>query len=162
MRQAFFITGFNNWGKSTIIKDLFSGRSRFYRGVTYPMIGMGTPPEFTVQSQSNDDLGCDGWVDRILEKLDVAPDGGENLLSAMCPSLEHRNNFIDFLTRPPFDSYDKLHIFLLEYKWELHARLMIENIMAAGGAIPNVNLLLLMRMLNWEIRLTGILPRLNK
>ena len=34
MAKVFLITGFNNWGKTTIIKKLFQ-RQRFYRNTTY-------------------------------------------------------------------------------------------------------------------------------
>ena len=94
---------------------------------------------FTVQSQSNDDLLGVKYVERVIERLDRAPEGDENLFSALCPSMEVNNNFINLLNLHPFTTYERFHIFLIEYKWEHHAKLIIENIIQAGQEIPNVN-----------------------
>lgn len=53
--------------------------------------------------------------------------------------MDENNNFIDLLLSPPFTDYDKLHIFLIEYKFEHHAKLMIDNIITVGQQIPNAN-----------------------
>ena len=53
MRRAFLIVGFNNWGKTTLVYDLF-GKQRFLVGYGYrlqPDVGRC----FTVESHSNDD-----------------------------------------------------------------------------------------------------------
>jgi hypothetical protein len=137
MRQAFFITGFNNWGKTTIIEKLFE-KERFYFGKTYKISGANA--EFTVETHSNDDFKGQDWVEHINKRIKESPDSGENLFTALCPSLESSNNFLTLLTQPTFASYDKLHIFLIEFKWEHHAKLMIDNIIAsASHQLPNAN-----------------------
>lgn len=143
MRRAFFITGFNNWGKSTIISDLFNNKKRFLYGYLYSISGVNFNAQFTVQSQSNDDLWEQGYIDRINERIRTAPDGGQNLFSALCPTMETTNNFVRILTNPPFTTYDHLYIFLIEFKWEHHARLSINNIQQAGRQIPNVSFIVI-------------------
>jgi hypothetical protein len=142
MRQAVFITGFNNWGKSTIIFDLFN-RSRFFNGWTYPINRAPFNTLFTVQTQSNDDLWGQAYVTRVIERIEFATDRGENLFSALCPSMENTNNFVSILSAHPFTTYDRLHIFLIEFKWEHHARLIIDNIRQSGQGIPNVNFIVI-------------------
>ena len=136
MRQAIFLTGFNNWGKSSLIFELFGNQTRFWHGYTYGIVGVNFTIQFTVQSQSNDDLGPD-YVDKIIERLGGAPDGGDHLFSALCPSLEEGNSFVEILTHDPFTTYDRLHLLLLEFKWEHNARLLINNIVQAGQRIHN-------------------------
>ena len=143
MRRAVFITGFNNWGKSTIIRDLFNGRKRFRYDELYAMSGVNFATEFTVQSQSNDDLWGQAWADKVIFRNGLSPDNGANLLSALCPAVEKTNNFINLLSNPPFNSYDKLYIFLIEYKWEHHAKLIIDNIISAGQHIPNIDFIVI-------------------
>jgi len=143
MRQAFFITGFNNWGKSTIIADLFNSRKRFLQGYLYSIRGVNFNTQFTVQSQSNDDLWGQNYVNKVTERINRAPDGGQNLFSALCPSLETTNDFVQILTNPPFTTYDRLYVFLIEFKWEHHARLIINNILQSGHQINNVNFIVI-------------------
>ena len=137
MRQAFFITGFNNWGKTTIIQELFDNKS-FYQSKTYKISEINA--DFTVETHSNDDFIGQKWVENIQKRIKKSPDNGENLFTALCPSLESRNNFLTLLTQPTFASYDKLHIFLVEFKWEHNAKLMIDNIItSASEQLPNAN-----------------------
>jgi len=136
MKQAVFITGFNNWGKSRLIKHFF-GQTRFHQGEDYSIAGVNA--KFTVGSQSNDDHWGQFWTNKIQERLDNEPLPDLNLFSALCPTMHDNNNFVTLLSNPPFDRYDKLHIFLIEYKWEHHAKLIIDNIVNAGRAVPNVN-----------------------
>lgn len=157
MRQAFFISGFNNWGKSTIISDLFNDRERFLYGYLYSIRGVNFNTQFTVQSQSNDDLWGQNYVNKVTERINAAPDGGQNLFSALCPSMETTNNFVQILTNPPFIDYDKLHVFLIEYKWEHHAKLIIKNILQAGQQISNVNFI----VINADQNLTDDTQRYN-
>ncbi|MBS1559341.1 MAG: hypothetical protein JST69_11520 [Bacteroidetes bacterium] len=153
MKQAFFITGFNNWGKSTIIFDLF-GKKKFLYGYLYRMNGVNFSDQFTVQSQSNDDLWGQEYVDKVNERIaaaPVAPEGGQNLFSALCPSIENTNSFVQILTNPPFTNYDKLHILLIEYKWEHHAKLITKNIIQAGSQIVNANFIIINADQNFNI-----------
>lgn len=143
MRQAFFIAGFNNWGKTTIIEDLFNSRRQYRQGWTYRITGVNFNNEFTVETHSNDDYTGQSWVDHVQERIDNSPDNGENLFTALCPSMESHNNFLTLLSQPTFSTYDRLHIFLIEYKWEHHARLIINNIVNTGRNIPNVNFIVI-------------------
>ena len=65
MAKVFLITGFNNWGKTTIIKKLFQ-RQRFYRKTTYSSSSLvdssGKKPNFCVQPHSNDDIGAKNYI----------------------------------------------------------------------------------------------------
>ena len=58
MAKVFLITGFNNWGKTTIIKKLFQ-RQRFYRNTTYSSSSLvdssAKKPNFWVQPTQIDD-----------------------------------------------------------------------------------------------------------
>lgn len=139
MKQAVLITGFNNWGKSEIIFSLFNGRRKYYQGEIYPLSEVNFNTEFTVESHSNDDWWGENWLEHVQERIDNSPDNGRNLFTALCPTLHESNNFIELLSNPLFNRYDKLHIFLIEYKYEHHAKLMVDNIISAGQQIPNAN-----------------------
>jgi len=141
MKEAVFICGFNNWGKTEIIQHLFNGRNRFYHYWTYRIIGINS--DFTVESHSNDDWVGENWRIKVEEKLNHAPAHGHNLFAALCPSMESNNNFVDLLNKPPFLTYDKLHIFLIEFKWEHHAKLIINNIINEGHKIKNANFIVI-------------------
>lgn len=143
MRKAVLIAGFNNWGKSTIIFNLFDRRSRFLYGYTYPISGVHFNTLFTVQSQSNDDLWGENFVRRITERINASPDAGENLLSAICPTLDETNNVGQILSEPPFSTYDALYLFLIEYKWEHHAKLLTQPIRNAVAHLPNVHIVVI-------------------
>lgn len=136
MKQAVFITGFNNWGKTTIIFDLF-GRYRFNYGKTYPITGLST--KFTVETHSNDDYSEQQWLRFVQERINQSPDDGQNVFTTLCPTIHKDFNYIDLLNKPPFSDYDKLHILLIEYKYERHAKLMIDDIISNGKKIPNAN-----------------------
>lgn len=142
MRHAFFITGFNNWGKTTLIYQLFSGR-RFMYGHRYKIDGMPEAGHFTVQSQSNDDLGGDKWVSTIHRRIETSNSHGYHLVAALCPSIEPANSFVAMLQDPMLAVYDQMNVLLLEYKWDHHARLLIDNITQTGSAIPNINFLVI-------------------
>lgn len=140
MKQAVFITGFNNWGKTRIIQHFFN-RERFYQSWPYGIAGINA--NFTVESHSNDDWWGQNWVDHVQERIDNETSNDLNLFTALCPTIHDNNNFVDLLSSLPFTSYDQLHIFLVEFKWEHHARLMIDNIINAGRGIPNVNFIII-------------------
>lgn len=137
MKQAIFITGFNNWGKTSIIQHLFDDRSRFYYGWDYRITGVNA--NFTVETHSNDDFWGQSWADKVQERINNETKPNLNLFTALCPTMHGNNNFVDLLSNAPFTAYDKLHIFLIEYKWEHHAKLIIDNIVNGGTSIPNIN-----------------------
>ncbi|MEI6089385.1 MAG: hypothetical protein WCR42_02945 [bacterium] len=136
MKQAVFIGGFNKWGKTTIIFDLF-GRYRFNYGQIYPISGLNT--KFTVETHSNDDFSEQKWLNLVQKRIDTSPDDGQNLFTTLCLTLHKDFNFVDLLNNPPFSNYDKLHIFLIEYKYERHAKLMIDQIISDGQNLHNAN-----------------------
>lgn len=138
MKQAIFITGFNNWGKTTIIEDLFNNRKRYYQGKHYKIGGINA--NFTVETHSNDDYWST-WTQVISERITNEKVSDLNLFTALCPTMHPNNNFIDLLSNQIFQNYDQLHLFLLEYKWEHHAKLMIDNIINSGKTIPKINFL---------------------
>ncbi len=157
MRQASFITGFNNWGKTSIIQDLFGGRLRYLQGWKYRISDVNFNTEFTVETHSNDDYSGQNWVDIIQERIDNSDNNGENIFVALCPSLEAGNNFITLLSQPTFANYDRLNIFLIEYKWEHHAKLIIENIINSAKHIQNINFI----VINADKNLTNDNDRYN-
>ena len=141
MKQAVFITGFNNWGKTSIIQHLFDGRTRFFQGWDYDITGING--NFTVETHSNDDFWGQGWSERVQERISNETKPDLNLFTALCPTLHTNNNFVDLLSDALFTSYDRLHLFLIVYKWEHHAKLMIDNIINAGSRIPRVNFIII-------------------
>jgi hypothetical protein len=138
MKRAVFITGFNNWGKTSIIFELF-GRKKFNYNKTYKIKGVNFSTEFTVESSSNDDLWGTTWVNQVQNRINQSPDNGESIVAALCPTMHDNNNFITLLKSTTFTNYDKLYILLIEYKWEHHAKLMIDNIVQAGKQVPNAH-----------------------
>lgn len=137
MKQAVFITGFNNWGKTSIIQHLFDDRQKFYHGYHYSIAGVNA--DFTVETHSNDDEWGQSWADKVQVRIDGETHPDLNLFTALCPTIHDNNNFIELLSNAPFTSYDKLHVFLIEYKWEHHAKLILNNIITAGWLIPHIN-----------------------
>lgn len=151
-KNAVFVMGFNNWGKSTLIRELFN-RHNFSHGATYPLHNVNFKTEFTVESHSNDDDWGNDWLDRLTERIGNSPDNGENLFSALCPTMHNDNSFVNLLTQRdyaerkkphivkpnPLYGYSNLYILMVEYKWEHHAKLILSNIEQAGSAIPNTH-----------------------
>lgn len=121
MRRAFLIVGFNNWGKTTLVYDLF-GKRRFLVGYGYrlqPDVGQ----RFTVESHSNDDPGEEGYLALIDKRLRSAPADAQDLVSVLCPSRDPENNACRILSSPAFRLFDEIHLLLLRYRWDLHAEL---------------------------------------
>lgn len=141
MKQAVFITGFNNWGKTSIIQHLFNDRQRFFNGTSYRI--QGVKADFTVETHSNDDYWGQSWIDIIQQRIANESKQDLNLFTALCPTMHKDNYFVDLLSNAPFSFYDKLHIFLIEYKWEHHSKLIIDNIINEGQRIPNVNFIII-------------------
>jgi hypothetical protein len=137
MKRAILLTGFNNWGKTTHIYNLF-GRSRFYMGSTYSITGVNAA--FTVESHSNDDYNEDGFVNAVNARIDASPDHGKNLFLAFCPTRENDNDSKRILTKKPFNNYAEIHVVLLKNKWDFHAQLRESEIHAYLSSISNVRL----------------------
>lgn len=141
MKQAVFITGFNNWGKTSLIQHLFDDRQRFFHGASYRIQRVNA--NFSVETHSNDDYWGQSWANIVQQRITNESQSDLNLFTALCPTMHGNNYFVDLLSNPPFSLYDKLHIFLIEYKWEHHAKLMIDNILNEGRKIPNANFVII-------------------
>lgn len=124
MRKIFLITGFNNWGKTRILSDLFDVKA-FRRDRLYPLAGQ----QFMVMPMSNDDLGLNGYkreYDKRLDELRKAGLRPNYIASAFCPTREPQNFSIQILQ----DLYgtDKIEMLLIEHKWCNHAKLQLTEI----------------------------------
>ena len=132
MAKVFLITGFNNWGKTTIIKKLFQ-RQRFYRKTTYSSSSLvdssGKKPNFCVQPHSNDDIGAKNYINNTNHRKPIKP---AYILSAFCPTRElsndpKLNNDSREIINKLFKN-DDVYIIALEYKWCGHAKLELKKI----------------------------------
>lgn len=122
MRKAIFLVGFNNWGKSTIIRKLFKKKS--FKKNSIHVLGNN---KFIVHQSSNDDLKGIKYTSSINQILGNF-NSNDDLFTTLCPSMESENNFINILSDNVFNIFDEFHFLLLEYKWEKHAKLIIDNI----------------------------------
>ncbi|MFN3706417.1 MAG: hypothetical protein ACK4WM_10550 [Thermoflexales bacterium] len=123
MRRAFLIVGFNNWGKTTLVYDMF-GKQRFLVGYGY-RLQHDVGRRFTVESHSNDDAGEQRYVALIEKRMKDAPADALDLVSVLCPSREPSNDACRILGSPAFQPFDEIHLLLLRYKWDLHAELCL-------------------------------------
>lgn len=119
MRKVFLITGFQNWGKTHLIKALCK-RERFYKEKLYLVEGH----RFCVMPQSNDDLGEDGYIGAYKKRMKSL--NGKNIISAFCPTKEDINNSRRIIEQ--LYSEDEVILIPIEYKWCGHAKLQIEEI----------------------------------
>ena len=124
MRKVFLITGFNNWGKTTLLSELFATKA-FRKRV--PQYYANCP--FLVMPKSNDDLGKQGCEDAFNERLgkfEEANGRAKYIASAFCPTREPGNDSIDILHT--LFKRDQIEMLLLEYKWCGHAKLQLPAI----------------------------------
>src|SRR5258706_3588918 len=133
-KNASFLVGFNNWGKTRSIYDLF-GRSRFYFGRTYNISSVNA--SFTVLSASNDDYSERTFIQKAQERINRSPDKGKNFFGALCPSREPGNDSRRILETAPFNRYE-IHLMMLKYKWDFHAELKIEAIEQYLSGLSNI------------------------
>jgi hypothetical protein len=136
-KTAILICGFQNWGKSSTIQELF-GQERFFRGSTYQIEGV-PGIEFLVESKSNDDYGFQPYIDAIKDRIAQCPNKGKNILAAFCPTREEDENESDKILSGVFKSYD-VHLMCLEYKWDGHAKLLLNDIQQYYSSLKNVQL----------------------
>lgn len=154
IRKAIFIAGFENWGKTSVICQLFD-RQNFLFGWHYAIDDIDA--RFTVDSHSNDDLGGERWLELITRRIKQETEADLHLISAICPTVHVSNDFCKLLSQSPFGVYQELHILLLEFKFDHHARLMVDNIIQTGGAIPNVHF----HVINADAPFTDIVEKSN-
>ncbi len=137
MRKVFLLTGFNNWGKSYLIEELFNGRKRFYHDKLYSYSGF----KFCVQSQSNDDFGQKGYeniIEKRLNRLAKAKLDPSHIFTAFCPTKEPRNDSAAIISK--LYSSDEVNIIAIEHKWCLHAKLKIKELQDYYSNLSNVSI----------------------
>ncbi|MEA3588424.1 hypothetical protein J6I75_08670 [Pseudidiomarina sp. 1APP75-27a] len=136
MRKVFLLTGFSNWGKTTLIKDLF-GKSRF--AIDKPHLYKGKP--FCVIPQSNDDLGERGYIsahNKRISELQKHVNTTDYIFSAFCPTREPNNDSSRIISS--IYQYDEVYLLLILHKWCGHAKLMVPDITSYLGAHRNVKI----------------------
>jgi hypothetical protein len=62
-----------------------------------------------------------------------------DLIAAFCPSQEENNDSLRILRSAPFQIFEKIHIFLLQYKWDWHAELRLSDVQSYLSADPRVS-----------------------
>lgn len=122
------MVGFNNWGKTTLVYDLF-GKRRFLVGYGY-RLQSDVGQRFTVESHSNDDTGEQRYIDLIEKRVCAAPVDAQDLISVLCPSREPANDACRILASAAFQPFNEILLLLLRYKWDLHAELRLADIEA--------------------------------
>lgn len=123
MKKVFFLIGFNNWGKSFTIQNIFSYKSFCGKRQSYTI-----PDEnirIYVQHQSNDDISLVQILKNIYKAIQNKYD---NILIAFCPTKEPKNQSIEIIHLLKKHNYKIYFIFLL-YKWDGHAKLLVDNIL---------------------------------
>jgi hypothetical protein len=123
-KRAILITGFSNWGKTTIIYRLFN-RNRIYRNTAYEINVSKFTKSFIVMPYSNDDItNPQRFLTELNDRYSNAADDVD-LLSAFCPSSEDRNNSKEILGDEFFEQFDEIIIIYLVDRWDNHASLNI-------------------------------------
>jgi ribosome biogenesis GTPase A len=135
MKKIFLLTGFSNWGKTTLIYELFR-KKKFHSGKTY--IIPNTDDEFYVESTSNDDHRAIKFIQLISTKFTKETVECNNFICAFCPTNEPLNNSLEILNSKTFSNFDQKHVLLLKNKWDFHAQLNIDAIKSYLSPIPNI------------------------
>ena len=138
MRRTFLMVGFNNWGKTHLIYDLFD-RKRFALGEGYALRG-NAGPLFTVESLSNDDLRGERYIKKIQQRVALAPSVASDLVGVLCPSREKLNDACTILKSKAFTPFREIHLLLLRNKWDLHAELRQPDVEAYFKSCGNKRL----------------------
>jgi hypothetical protein len=127
MRRAILIVGFNNWGKTTRIVNLFR-RNHFRYRTAYRINGIDT--DFTVETRSNDDLNQKKYMQTIWNRLNK---NRFDFFGALCPTRReiHRGKQINDsrkILKQLCKKFDEVYLFYLRFKWDNHAELRIKEI----------------------------------
>lgn len=136
MTKVFLITGFNNWGKTTLLGDVF-GTKVFRKGVAETFANL----PFLVIPQSNDDLGKRGYEREYRERYQLytsALGAPKYVAAAFCPTKEPRNNSITILHS--LFSGMQIEMLLLEYKWCDQAKLLTSEITSRYASERNLTI----------------------
>jgi hypothetical protein len=103
--DAVLVVGFNNWGKSRTVRDLFGKGPTgcFHRRRAYSIAGVNA--RFSVAVCSNDDLGMVKYLDAITQLVSLTANNyTQHIFSTLCPSREINNNARTILNHPIFIS----------------------------------------------------------
>lgn len=136
MAKVYLITGFNNWGKTHLIKGLFS-TSRFVKHKPASFAGH----DFCVVPQSNDDLGQAGYIAAYNDRIASLQTNGfsvTHVVSAFCPTREPANNSMSIVNQ----LFHKDQVFLIpvEYKWCGHVKLQLKEISSYFSHVQNMQI----------------------
>ena len=135
MRKVFLLTGFNNWGKTQLIKDLFN-KGRILKNQLHSYSGK----DFFVLPNSNDDLGENGYVYDYQQRIKILKNNGitpKLIFSAFCPTKEPNNNSSRIIKT--LYANDQVYIIPIVYKWCLHAKLEVGDISSYYSTHSNVS-----------------------
>jgi hypothetical protein len=141
LRTVFLLTGFNNWGKTYLIRKLFHDqkhdRQRFEKNVLYPFGGQ----DFCVMPLSNDDLGEPRYEKDYQERMALLKKAKKNpsfILSAFCPTQELNNSSTRIIQKLYKD--DRVIMIPIEYKWCGQAKLLLKAIHEHYEDAPTVEI----------------------
>lgn len=134
MSKVFLVVGFNNWGKTRLLQDLF-GKKRF-NNPGIPFLGYN----FLAIPQSNDDLGFRGYQNKYYRKhTQFTTSYGsppQYVISAFCPTKETTNDSLTIINT--IFHGKTIYMLLLEHKWCDHAVLDVAQITAHFRAVPSI------------------------
>ena len=142
MQQAILFVGFQNWGKSTLFRELFGNPAvpivNFTQRI-YNIQGIAGI-DFWIKHNSNDDPSPGKgqrhqWLLDLSKHCQKAPNHC-HFVSALCPSMEPRNNFITLLQDRFFRQFKKIDLIFIQYKWEGHAELLVSEIVKTIKGSP--------------------------
>lgn len=136
MRKVFLLTGFNNWGKTTLINNLF-GKWRFVTHKPHSYAGR----DFCVIPQSNDDLGEVGYINAYshrIKELKKHWGNPSHIFSAFCPTREKDNNASRIISSIYSD--DQVYLIPIVYKWCGQAKLLVPEIASHLSVNKNVQI----------------------
>jgi hypothetical protein len=123
-KKAFLITGFSNWGKTSLLRLIVKGNAskQFNCGPKNTISINGQ--DFSIQQHSNDDLNIDDLLDEVKKRIG---NNAPNLLIAFCPTNEPNNDsreLLELLTKKEYS----IEIIFLKNRWGGHASLNINLI----------------------------------
>lgn len=139
MRKIFLLTGFNNWGKSSLIYALFN-KKRFLTDRLHHYAEADSV-DFCVQPYSNDDLGRVGYekdMEKRLQKLQENGKEPNHIFAAFCPTKERKNDSTAIINK--LYHKDQVHVIAIKYKWCVHAELIILEIKGYYAELKNVTI----------------------
>ncbi|MDQ7058322.1 MAG: hypothetical protein Q9N62_07760 [Ghiorsea sp.] len=123
-KKAFLITGFSNWGKTSLLRLLVHGNASKQFNCSASSTKNINGTNYSIQQHSNDDYNIGGLCNEVQKRINV---GRPNLLIAFCPTNEPNNNSRVLLNLLNTHGYN-IEIIFLEERWDGHASLNISKI----------------------------------